>query len=375
MQYQIAQSHHKNALDAVFNLIPRSSTLPALSTVRIATAGTDVIAYSATDLKTTLTLAVPGTVSLPGVACVPAKQAREIARSAPETNFTISSTDSQTDIKFGRSRFKLPGVSPADWPVPPQTEWSSTLVLPAAALTALTRNTTFATSTDQNRPVLQNVLLELDEDRVTMVATNGHRLGLATVSHSVDAAAAGKYVVPPEALKLLADVAGSAETVEIKFASKRMSLRAGNAEIITQLLDDPYPEYRAVLPKGHNRTAIVDRVELLAAARRVAVVASDKDRRLAVNFERDHIVLEAMTPDLGNATDRIEASLEGEPLRIGFNAAYLIDLLGRIDTPRIQIGLTAPISAVTLTPLPDSTPLSTSVQPTFILMPLRLLEG
>lgn len=207
-----------------------------------------------------------------------------------------------------------------------------------------------------------------------MVATNGHRLARKGVAAGSSSAPSADFIVPPIALQQVQRLFEGKEDLEVAFkkSGNHLGFRADGTEVYTRLIDGTYPNYEQVIPKDNDKFAIVDKNAFASAVRRMAVVASDQTHRIRMAFEPDRVHLTVLTPDLGEGEDELELTYEGEGIEIGFNAAYLLEVLKYMSTDEVRVTMKAPERAATIEPV---SPEGEEVEDYLCLvMPLRLLD-
>jgi DNA polymerase-3 subunit beta len=202
-----------------------------------------------------------------------------------------------------------------------------------------------------------------------MVATNGHRLARMDVAVS-GSTESGDFIVPPKALDQIRRLFGSADEIEIARSENHLGFRCGQTYVYTRLIEGPYPNYEQVIPRDNDRVAILDKQALASTLRRVGVVASDQTHRVRLGFSGGNVKFTVSTPDLGEAHDEMAASYDGEPLEIGFNANYLLEILKFMPTDEVRVTMKAPERAATLEPAGWDDPASYLC----LVMPLRLVD-
>jgi DNA polymerase-3 subunit beta len=227
----------------------------------------------------------------------------------------------------------------------------------------------FAASTEESRPILNGVLWELRPDHMRMVATNGHRLA------KMERPAAGRsepseLIVPPKALEQIRRLFPAEEELEIARGDNHIAFRSPFTSVYSRLIEGPYPPYEQVIPKDNDRVAYVDKVAFTSALKRMSVVASDQTHRIRLSFSAGMVKFSVSTPDLGEAQDELPARFNGDPLDIGFNAAYLLEILRYLPTDEIKMTFKAPERAATIEPEGWSEPGAYLC----LLMPLRLVD-
>ena len=203
---------------------------------------------------------------------------------------------------------------------------------------------------------------------MTMVATNGHRLAKMTVKMEGVASGEEDLIVPPKALQQVERLFGAEDELEIGRSESHLGFRTERTEVYTRVIEGPYPNYEQVLPKENDKECVVDRTELAAALRRMAIVASDQTHRVRLAFGPEKVLLGVQTPDLGEAEDELPVEFTGAPLEIGFNANYLLEVLRYLETDEVKVTLSAPERPATLEPLDSRDDY------VCLVMPLRLME-
>jgi DNA polymerase-3 subunit beta len=226
----------------------------------------------------------------------------------------------------------------------------------------------FAASTEESRPILNGVLWELRPDRMRMVATNGHRLAKMDVPATGGSTA--DLIVPPKALEQVRKLFAPDAQVEIAKSENHIGFRAGGTLVYSRLIEGPYPNYEQVIPRENDKSAAVDKAALTAALRRMSVVASDQTHRIRMALSGGAAKFSVQTPDLGEAQDELALTYEGEPLEIGFNAQYLLEIMKYMPTDEVRLTFKAPERAATVEPVGWDDPASYLC----LVMPLRLVD-
>jgi DNA polymerase-3 subunit beta len=204
-----------------------------------------------------------------------------------------------------------------------------------------------------------------------MVATNGHRLARMDVpTPTAGSSAQADLIVPPKALEQIRRLFGAEDAVEIARSENHLGFRAGGTQIFTRLIEGPYPNYEQVIPRENDKSATADKAAFTSALRRMSIVASDQTHRIRMAFANGSCKLSVQTPDLGEAQEELTVSYEGDPLEIGFNASYLLEILKFIPTDEIRMTFKAPERAATCEPVGWDDPASYLT----LVMPLRLVD-
>jgi DNA polymerase III subunit beta len=371
MNFTITRQNLHEGLNAVSASIPSKTTLPVLSNI-LFQATEDGVFLSGTDLDVAVRVRAAAEVETPGTLTAPGKKLQEIARELPDEPVKVQTRGDQIELRCGRSHFKLNGLPAEDFPQLPEVSFDGGWQAAGRDLLSLIRHTSFAVSTEETRPVLNGVLWELRDGEMRMVATNGHRLARMRIPAGPSMETTTQLIVPPAALQQVQRLFPPEGTIHVGRDGNHLGFRSERVEVYTRLIDGTYPNYEQVIPKDNDRIAVVDRKPLESAIRRVAAVASDQTHRIRMEFNRDRVVFNVLTPDLGEAHDELEISYDAEDLTIGFNANYLLEVLRYIGTDEVKMSFKAPERAATLEPIYGED--EESVDYLCLVMPLRLVD-
>jgi DNA polymerase-3 subunit beta len=370
MRFTISREKLQEGLAAVTASIPAKTTLPVLANILVE--ATDKgIRLSGTDLDIAVTTEVAADVETPGAITVPAKKLSEIARELPPAPVRVAAAGEQRiTLDCGRTHFKILGLPRDEFPAFPNVRFNESWRIRSGDLQKLISHTSFAVSTEESRPILNGVLWELKPEMMRMVATNGHRLAKMEVPIKSGGAPASDLIVPPKALDQVRRLFPEDEELEVAKGENHLGFRSPFTAVFTRLIEGPYPPYDQVIPRDNNRVAIADRTALTSALRRMSIIASDQTHRIRLAFNAGMLKFSVQTPDLGEATDELAIRYTGDPLDIGFNANYLLEILRYIPTEEVRLTFKAPERAATLEPEGWTDPSSYLC----LVMPLRLLD-
>jgi DNA polymerase-3 subunit beta len=350
MRFTISREKLQEGLGAVAASIPAKTTLPVLANILIETTERG-IRLSGTDLDIAVSTEVAADVETQGAITIPAKKLSEIARELPPSPVKMSATGEQrVSLECGRSRFKLLGLPKDEFPAFPGVKFDNSWRIKSGDLQKLIQHTSFAVSTEESRPILNGVLWELKADRMRMVATNGHRLAKMELPVTAAGAQTGDLIVPPKALDQVRRLFPAEEELEIAKGDNHLGFRSPFTAVYTRLIEGPYPPYEQVIPKDNDKVAIADKASLTQALKRMSVIASDQTHRIRLSFNAGMLKFSVQTPDLGEAADELAIRYDGDPLDIGFNASYLLEILRYLPTEDVRLTFKAPERAATIEP-------------------------
>lgn len=312
------------ALAATTKVVEARSTIPILSSVQLAAAG-EGLAITATDLDISATAGVPAEVGKAGNICVSAKLLNDIARKATG-DITMSLEGDKLSVKSGRSRFSLSTLSAEDFPTLGDDKFDAEFEIDLAALFA---PVSFAISTEETRYYLNGVFFK-GGSKSEAVATDGHRLGRHI---GPELPAFEGVIVPRKTVGLLPK-----GKVQVAVSQQKIRVVSDDVRITSKLIDGTFPDYERVIPTSNERVITVDRDALMKASDRVSTVSSERGRAVKFSIAPGSIAL-AVAAGEASANDEVEAEYSGEPMDIGFNAAYVRDVLNVLPTGPVKLAL------------------------------------
>jgi DNA polymerase III subunit beta len=370
MRFTISREKLQEGLAMVAASIPSKTTLPVLANILIETTDKG-IRLSGTDLDIAVSTEVTADVDVAGAVTIPAKKLTEIARELMPSPVKMATAGEQrVTLECGQSKFKLLGIPRDEFPTFPSVRFADAWRIRSADLHQLISHTVFAVSTEESRPILNGVLWELRPDRMRMVATNGHRLAKMDVPIAGGATGSSDLIVPPKALDQVRRLFPAEEDLEIARGENHLGFRSPLTSVFTRLIEGPYPPYDRVIPRDNDRIAIIDKASLSGALRRMVIVASDQTHRIRMSLNTGMVKFSVQTPDLGEAQDELAIRYTGDPLDIGFNASYLLEILRNMPTEDVRMTFKAPDNAATIEPEGWSDP----AKYLCLVMPLRLVD-
>ncbi len=279
---------------------------------RLSITGTDL------DLTIQLTLAVGGEGD--GGVVLPARLAADIVRSMGAGKVEVAVEGEEVSIVGGRSQFSVRPLSFDDYPKL-STPTTSSVTLPAAAVGEALRQVVRAASTDEARPILTGVLLTAENGGLRMVATDSYRLAVRDLADHQVLGVDQKVLVPGRALSELQRLVGAGDELTMRLGDRDATFEVGDTRLSTRLIEGEFPNYRQLIPTSHPNTLTVEREPLLEAIRRVKILAKDATP-VRLQMGGDTLRLTAITQDVGNASEELDATYEGVDLTVAFNPEY-----------------------------------------------------
>ncbi len=371
MKFVIERAALLKSLGHVQSVVERRNAIAILSNVLIE-AGNGHVSLATTDMDVAIADSVEAEIAAEGATTAPVHTLYDIVRKLPEgAQVEIESDGSgRMVLRAGRSIFKLSCLPKEDFPAPPEGEFPHSFALPAEELRALIDRTRFAISTEETRYYLNGIFLHTAEaDGVKVlraVATDGHRLARIEMPQPDGAADMPGIIVPRKAVNELRKLVDeSTEPVEIALSETRIRFTFEAMVISSKLIDGTFPDYQRVIPEGNDKMLEVDCREFTAAVDRVSTISTEKSRAIKLAVDKGSLVLSASSPDSGTATEELEVSYDSEPIEIGFNSRYLLDITQQIEGTGAQFALADAASPTIIQDTADKSAL-------YVLMPMRV---
>jgi len=349
MKATIERATLLRCLSHVQSVVERRNTIPILSNVLIDADLGGAVRVMATDLDLQVVETMSASsVDQPGAITVSAHLLFDIARKLPEgSQVSLTTNDNRLEVKAGRSNFKLPTLPRDDFPVIVEGDLPTSFEIPARMLAELIDRTRFAISTEETRYYLNGIFLHVtdeDEPLLKAAATDGHRLARFTLPRPEGAAGMPDVIVPRKAVgelrKLLEEALDGNVLVDLSASKIRFTLGGEGGVVLTsKLIDGTFPDYSRVIPTANDKLLKVDPKLFFSGVDRVATIATEKTRAVKIGLDNDRVTLSVTSPDNGTAAEELAAEYRAEGLEIGFNANYLKDILGQIDSETVELHL------------------------------------
>jgi DNA polymerase-3 subunit beta len=337
------------SLGHVHRVVERRNTIPILANVLIR-GERSKLGLKATDLDLEVNETIPAEVSPSGSTTVPAHMIYEIVRKLPEGAQIVleaSGDRAVLAVRAGRSRFSLQTLPESDFPDLNAGEMSHSFTLPAAELKRMIDKTQFAISTEETRYYLNGIYLHAATGAVgetlRAVATDGHRLAQFETALPKGAKGMPGVIVPRktvgEVQRLIED---SEAEIVVELSQSKIRFTIGDVVLTSKLIDGTFPDYARVIPLGNDKELKVDKAEFEAAVDRVSTVSSERGRAVKLSVAGGRLTLSVTNPDSGSATEELEVEYDSDPLDIGFNSRYLLDIAAQIEGETAVLKLADP---------------------------------
>jgi len=370
MKFSIARDALIKPLNLVAGVVERRQTLPILSNVLLALED-KTLSLTGTDLEVELIGRVElEAAGVDGEVTVPARKLVDICKSLPEgSTIEFSLEGGKATVKAGRSRFTLSTLPAADFPAVESGAGSVALSLDQSLVKQLIDGTAFAMAQQDVRYYLNGLYLEILGGRLRVVATDGHRLALATGPALVEATDTGVIIPRKGVLELSRLLDGS---VPLELAIGTNHIRATNEQFTftSKLVDGKFPDYERVIPKNADKSVIGERGELKQAFTRTAILSNEKYRGVRLKLSENSLDITANNPEQEQAEEAVGVQYTGTELEIGFNVSYLLDVLSVLEQPQVRLSLSDEASSALLENAEP--PSEGEPELLYVVMPMRL---
>ena len=354
MKFNVSSSKLFSQLQAVSRVINSKNALPILDDVLFDLVGNE-LRLTASDGETTIRTSievegVEGTGKVASAAKLLLETLKEF--SEQPLAFNIDENNYAVNMTSQNGTYSFVGVNGNEYPEMPDAETDARqLLIPANVLQSAIEKTIFCTADDDLRPVMNGIFFDIAEDKVTMVATDAHRLVRYT-NTNVKAGVVANFILPKKPAALLKNLLSKAEDeVKVTFGAKNARFEFGNTIIVCRQIEGRFPNYNAVIPQGNQNIVTVDRQTIINACKRVAVFANNGTAQLRLALSENQIKISAQDIDFStSAEETISCDYNGNPMAIGFKAPFLIDLLSSIVSTDVQLKLADPARAGLILP-------------------------
>ena len=352
MKFIVNSSYLLKQLNAINGVITTNPVVPILENFLFEIAG-GTLTITASDLQTSMMTELEVEAKEDGSIAIPAKILLETLRNLPEqpVNFTIEESSYSIEISSDNGRYKLSGENATDFPRVPTVSDGYSVNISSDVLGTAISNTIYATSNDELRPSMTGVFLKLDETNATFVATDSHRLIryrrvdiVSDMSHSM--------IIPRKALTLLkATLPSEVTNLAMEFNTSNAFFDFNRIKMICRLIDERYPDYENVIPADNENNITIGKAELLSSLKRIAIYANKTTHQVRLKITGSELMISSEDLDFSNeANERLVCEHDGDDIEIGFNAKFLIEMLGNISSDQLTFKLSAPNRAGLIEP-------------------------
>jgi len=344
MKVKFNRSALQEALSLVTNLIPSRTPKPILQCLRITTEE-DAVRISATDLEAGITFLVSQVeIEEPGDIVVPADKLSSIVRESFDDVIAMEATESAVYLIGSDSRFTIYGHDPQQYPAIPGFDGDADLEVRLGTLQEGIEQTIFSAARESTRYALNGILWEVSGKKLFLVATDGRRLAKATVALEKSAKLPeNRIIVPVKTMSLLDKIPASEEsTVHVRFVNNQIVLACETVVVSSNLVEGNFPKYEDIIPKDHDKKLTLPTSAVLSAVRRAALLANEDSKGIKLALDDGTMVFTSRAPETGDAKIDMAVEYNAEPIEIGFNPQFLVDVLRVLKADDFELHLGQP---------------------------------
>ena len=333
-----------------------------------------------TDLSTTLVARMnveTSRMDQPEEVAIPSKMLLDILKTFDDVplTFDVDQSNYSIEIASGQGQYHLAGMDAATYPTMPTAEGTNTVVLGGNALVEAINKTVFATSSDEMHQQMNGIFCEMTPDGITFVATDAHKL-VRYRRNDVHSNESTNFILPKKQIIIVKNILSARKEdseVTVEYNNTNLFITFDNFYIVCRLVDGRYPNYEAAIPKDNPNKLIIDRQSFLNTLRRVSIFASEATRQVRLSIGTEKMEISAEDIEFSNkANETIPCQYEGDPMDIGFNAKFLTEMIGNLDSEQVLIELSHPSRAGIIFPYYTEAPEGKADDILMLVMPVML---
>ncbi len=352
MRFVVSSAQLLKNLQKISGVISTNTVLPILEDF-LFDIQKNSLTITATDLDTTMSVSMDIESKESFKVAIPARILLDSLKALPEQPITIAvdETTNGIEITTDNGKYKLSGENSADFPKEPVADGVEEVKLASSILNKGVTKTLFAVSNDELRPAMTGVYFQLDSNGITFVATDAHKL--VKYNQGDVKGANATFIVPKKALNLLKAVVPNNDTeVSVQYNKSNAFFSFDNIQLICRLIDAKYPDYNAVIPKENPNLLTISKDDFYASLRRTSIFSNKTTHQVVLKMAGSELTVSAQDLDFSNeASEKLSCDYQGNPMEIGFNAKFLLEMLGALDSSDINIELSTPNRAGIIRPM------------------------
>ncbi|MCM8779634.1 MAG: DNA polymerase III subunit beta [Candidatus Omnitrophica bacterium] len=341
MKFKVLKEDFIKGISIIQNAVDLKSTLPILSNILLEIEGKN-LRLTTTDLNLGISCILPVETLENGAVAVPAKRFSDIIKELPEQEVNVTAKKNNLVIVETKNcQFKLMGLAREEFPKLPDFKDKEVMEISQEGLKKLLYLVVFAASSDETRYILNGVLFQINKDLLSLVATDGRRLAVATKKLPRALAQNISIIIPIKAVhELIRNLADEGQLSLVLNQNQAMFI-LGKVIIVSRLLEGEFPDYQAVIPAPSENKIKLDRNQFLQAVRRAAILSTPDFQAVKLEIFKNRIVVSKSTPDVGESREEVSIEYSGKELVVGFNPAYLIDVLKNLEEETVILEVSA----------------------------------
>jgi DNA polymerase-3 subunit beta len=366
MKFSISKLELFPSLQQVVGVVERKQTHEVMYNL-LFEVGDDALQMTGTDNEVELQTRIPLIVTEPGKTTIPARKLFDICRSLDDNaRIDFEITADKAKIRCGKSRFTLATLPVDEFPVIGQLNDTIEVSLPQKELETAIKRTSFAMAQQDVRYYLNGLLLQLSENELCCVSTDGHRLALHKTEADIETTESVKAIIPRKAITELSRLMDGSDTrIDLSMNEKHLRIRLGSLQMTTKLVEGKFPDYDKVIPLDSTNVASIDRDIFRQSLTRSAILANETYKGVRLTLENETLGIQTNNPKHEEAEDELEIGYSGDPIEIAFNVVYLLDVLNAVESESVELNIKDNTSSMVIHP-------GDSKQSTYVVMPMRL---
>jgi DNA polymerase-3 subunit beta len=368
MKFSISREALLTPLQIISGVVERKQTMPVLSNILVV-ANEQGVALTGTNMEVELLCRISDVqVVENGEITIPAKKLSDICRSLTDSHdIEFKVEGDRVHLRAGKSHFVLSSLPAEHFPNTENEKNDYSLMVPQQELKKMLDATAFAMAQQDVRYYLNGMLFEISHKHLRTVATDGHRLALATfvTQTGVTEDNPKQIIIPRKGVLELSRLLNDDKDVELVFSDSHLRSTIGSYTFTSKIIEGKFPDYNRVIPRGGDKFVIADRQDLKAVFMRAGILSHENIRGIRLNLSENQLEVSANNPEHEQAEDYIEVDYSGDTLQIGFNVGYLIDVMNAIDDEKVKLTLSNPNSSALVEAVNDDTAI-------YVVMPMRL---
>lgn len=340
MKLNLSREALLTPLSKVIGAVERKQTMPALANVLIKANGGEV-AITATDLEIELVAKSVLPVDQEGDITLPARKLLDICKNLPDgADLNLQVDGEKAALSSGRSRFKLSTLPAADFPALEDIQVISSFTIPQSTLRKVIEKTAFAMAQQDVRYYLNGLMLELSGNTVRAVATDGHRLAMCETDAGIDVPESRQVIIPRKGVLELVRMLDSDDSDAVVYlSSNHIRVDLGSLRFTSKLIDGRFPDYQRVMPMDGDKVIVADKQDLRQALTRTSILSNEKYKGVRLAANGSMLSIQTNNPEQEEAEEELEVQYSGDPMEIGFNVNYMLDVLNSLEDDAVTITL------------------------------------
>jgi len=372
MEFNCERGNLFETLSNIQSVIPGRTTHPVISNVLLQT-GKNTVSIIGTDLDMKMIGKIEAKVISDGSYALPAKKFFELLRELEAGEVYVKRSGNRTNIVQGKGKFVIAGVEEQDFPNEEMLgQETGAFSISSADLSRILEKTGYSMSVDVGRIALSGLYINVETNKVTSVATDGHRLTILEKECDVAKEESAELLVPAKTVNQLSRMLGDEDqTVKIIMGRNTARFEIGNYQLTSKLISEKFPPFKDVIPKKNTRTLIAEKDVLIAAIKRASVLSNPFTHLVKFELSENSIRFECSDYDVGGeAEEEIKVEYADDPMGIGFNSNYFLEVLKHIESDEVKVLMKDSLSPALIMPLPQKE----GEEYLSVLMPLRIPE-